>query len=110
MFSGCSKLETVIMPNTITTIDGYAFQNCSTLVNITLSNSVSRIDARAFVGCSNLTNLTIPKSVTYIGTYALTSLKEATYEGTMNEWETITKNAPFSSGCIIHCTDGDITI
>ena len=71
-FNGCSGLTFVVLPNSITSIDRYAFKNCSGLRgNLTIPNSVTSIGYQAFMGCSGLRgNLTIPNSVTSIGSYA----------------------------------------
>ena len=60
-------LSNTIIPNSVTTIGGYAFSNCSGLTSITIPNSVTTIGVAAFFYCSSLTNITIPNSVTTIG-------------------------------------------
>ncbi len=64
---GCKN---TIIPNTVTRIEGEAFQYCSELISITIPNSVTSIGSYAFSSCSNLTSITIPNSVTSIGSYA----------------------------------------
>ena len=81
-FSGCS-LSSVTIPNSVTSIDEYAFSQCSSLTSITIPNSVTEIGVGAFKGCSSLTSVTIPNSVTYIGDgsfSACTNLKEIIVE------------------------------
>ena len=68
---GCSnltKLETIVLPPTVTTIGSYAFQGCSSLKNINLDN-ICQIDDYAFAGCLNLTQLDL-SSVYYLGNSA----------------------------------------
>ena len=62
--------NTTIIPNSVTSIGGYAFYGCSGLTSVTIGNSVTSIGERAFAGCSGLTSVTIPNSVTSIGGYA----------------------------------------
>jgi uncharacterized repeat protein (TIGR02543 family) len=62
--------DTFIMPNTVTTINDYAFAYCSNLTSVTIGNSVETIGNEAFVYCSKLTSITIPNSVTAIGNRA----------------------------------------
>ena len=69
-FSGCSKLTSVTIPNSVTRIDERAFSGCSKLASVTIPNSVTNIGERAFSGCSKLTSVTIPNSVTSIGSGA----------------------------------------
>ena len=58
------------IPNSVTTIDGYAFQSCTKLTSVTIPDSVTTIGKNAFNGCNNLTSVTIGDSVTTIGNYA----------------------------------------
>ena len=69
-FSGCSSLTSITIPDSVTYIGDYAFSGCSSLTSITIPDSVTYIDDKAFYGCSNLTSITIPDSVTSIGDYA----------------------------------------
>ncbi|MBO7234403.1 MAG: leucine-rich repeat domain-containing protein [Paludibacteraceae bacterium] len=55
------------IPNSVTTIEDYAFEDCSSLTSITIPNSVTSIGEEAFYNCSSLTSVTIPNSVTSIG-------------------------------------------
>ena len=64
LISGC---KTSIIPNSVTSIGGYAFYACSSLISITIPNSVTSIGINAFALCSSLTSIYIPISVTSIG-------------------------------------------
>ena len=66
-FSGCSGLTTVTIPNSVTSISEQAFSNCSGLIVVTIPNSVTFIGNAAFANCSGLTSVIIPNSVTSIG-------------------------------------------
>ena len=54
------------IPNSVTSIGGYAFYNCSSLTSINIPEGVTSIGACAFRGCSSLTSIEIPESVTFI--------------------------------------------
>lgn len=77
-----SKLEEVILPESTTNIQQYAFAYCENLVNINLTNNLTIIGANAFNTCTNLALTNLPDSLTTIETYtffncrnlALTSL------------------------------------
>ena len=64
LVAGCKN---TVIPNSVTSIGGYAFQGCSGLTSVTIGNSVTSIGQSAFYGCSGLTSVTIPNSVTSIG-------------------------------------------
>ena len=59
----------LVIPNSVTTIDDYAFYYCTNLNgSLTLSNSLKTIGTSAFYWCAFLKgNLTLPDSVTTIG-------------------------------------------
>ena len=69
-FSVCSRLTSITIPNSVTSIGSSAFSGCSGLTSITIPNSVTSIGQKAFKGCSRLTSITIGNSVTSIGNYA----------------------------------------
>lgn len=58
-----------IIPNTVTTIERYAFMGCENLTSIIIPNSVTTIESETFFGCSGLTSITIPSSVSSIGSH-----------------------------------------
>ena len=62
MFCYCSGLETITIPNSVTTIGKDAFSDCISLKTITIGESVTTIENYAFSGCFGLTSLTIPNS------------------------------------------------
>ena len=62
--------KTYDIPNSVTSIEGTAFEECSSLTSINIPNSVNRIRMQTFYGCSALTSINIPNSVTSIGLYA----------------------------------------
>lgn len=61
-FYECSNLTNIIIPNSVTLIDDWAF-GYSGLTNVTIPDSVTAIGYGAFMGCSCLTDVTIPNSV-----------------------------------------------
>ena len=66
-FRGCSGMTSVTIPNSVTSIGNSAFSGCSVLTSVSIPNSVTSIGDYAFNGCSSLTSVTIPNSVTSIG-------------------------------------------
>ena len=68
-FSNSKIFGDLVIPNSVTTIDDYAFSNCYGLNgSLTLSNSLKTIGTSAFYWCQELKgNLTLPDSVTTIG-------------------------------------------
>lgn len=58
-FSGCEKIESIILPNDVNSVVGYAFEQCTNLKSITIPNTVTRIDNNAFATCDKLTTINI---------------------------------------------------
>ena len=67
VFEACEKLTSVSVPNTVTSIEYYAFKNCNGLTSITIPASVTSIGSWAFSNCASLASITIPSTVTEIG-------------------------------------------
>ena len=67
LFSGCKSLTSVTIPNSVKSIEAYAFSSCTNLTNLTIPSSVTSIGDSAFYDCSSLTRVTIPDCVTSMG-------------------------------------------
>ena len=65
-----SRLKSINLPNTITSIGEYAFYNCSRLVSVTFSNGLTSLGSHAFQNCSELVSVTLPEGLTSLEDYA----------------------------------------
>jgi len=77
-FYNCTGLQSITIPDSVTSIGDDAFYYCTSLTSITIPDSVTSIGSSAFSGCSSLTSITIPDGVTSIGSYAFRSCKSLT--------------------------------
>lgn len=66
-YSSCHNLISIIIPNSISSIEEGAFRNCGKLTSINIPNSVTNIGEEAFYSCESLKSFSIPSSVTTIG-------------------------------------------
>lgn len=136
-FYYCNNLTSITIPDSVTSISGWAFYGCKGLTSVIIGNSVTSIGENAFNGCTGLTSITIPDSVTSIGDRAfagceglasvvigngVTSIVEGAFwgcigltsimfNGTKAQWNAISKDDfwNYNTGnYTIHCTDGDI--
>ena len=62
VFKGCTALETVTLPNTLTNINVNVFDGCISLKSVVLSTSLTTVDASTFAGCTSL------ETVSFVGT------------------------------------------
>ena len=69
-FMGCEKLQRVKLPILLTSIEDSVFAECSALTSIEIPTSVRTIGKMAFYNCQSLSSVVIPNSVTTIGEYA----------------------------------------
>ena len=66
-FDYCESLQSIVIPNSVTSIGEEAFRVCNSLQSIVVPNSVTNIGDSAFWGCTSLQSISIPNSVTSIG-------------------------------------------
>lgn len=99
-FSLCKSLIAIIIPDTIESIEGYAFWYCNSLTFIKIPENVTSIGYQAFYGCKALEKIVLPKSVVDIGDEAFgdcSSLRNCFYNGTIEEFKLIKINAPLNN-------------
>ena len=60
-FSNCHSLSSINIPDSVTSIEKYAFYGCIDLTSITLPDSVKSIEQFVFSRCDNLKEICIPK-------------------------------------------------
>lgn len=87
-FKPSRNLETVEIPEGITSIAVNAFSDFQGLKNITISSTVTEIGGSAFQSCTSLKSIIIPQQVIYINSGTFRDCKAL---------ETITINKPESS-------------
>ena len=78
IFSDCSNLTSISLPDSVTSIGDSAFSGCSSLMSIVIPDNVTSIGASAFSGCSSLMSIIIPDNVTSIGASAFSDCKSLT--------------------------------
>lgn len=71
-FDEVTSLQSIVIPDTVTSIGHDALRMCYALTDVDLPESLTRISDYMFYGCGSLKNLTIPDGVTEIGDYAFT--------------------------------------
>lgn len=80
-FESCSGLTSVVIPNSVTTIGHNAFEDCTGLTSMTLPNSVTSMLGCTFLNCTGLRSVTLSESLTRIyganfdGCTSLTSIE-----------------------------------
>lgn len=65
-FSGCRSIKSIILGNSITSIDSYAFSGCSSLLSITIPDNVKKIGPSLFRGCEQLSAINLGNGITSI--------------------------------------------
>ena len=69
-FYGCTNLTSIIIPNSVKSIGYSVFEYCESLKSVIIPNSIKSIENWAFKYCENLESIVIPNSVESIGTDA----------------------------------------
>lgn len=68
-FSGCKKLEKVVIPQNYKEIRNYAFAGCEKLTSVVLPEGIELCNG-VFRDCTKLDNVKLPTDLTYIPAYA----------------------------------------
>lgn len=111
-----SKIEDIIIPNSVTKIGDYSFAGCTCLTSVTIPDSVISIGSYAFSSCSSLESIKLPDSVTRISEgafYDCKILKSVNFNGTIAEWREIglSQDAFIATSVRkVICSDGIIDI
>ena len=77
-FANCTSLTSIKIPDNVTTIGRLAFKDCTSLTGIVLPNNITEIGESAFFYCTSLTSITLSNSVTNIGKYAFVNCTSLT--------------------------------
>ena len=95
LFDSC-YLENIVIPESVESIEMFAFCICENLKTIVLPSRCTTIKAYAFILCFNLSKIVIPDSVTFIGQNAFFESTDAEYvplevlyTGTKEQWDSI---------------------
>ena len=65
-FWGCDNLDTVVLGRGLSEVGDYAFAKCTGLEQISIPSNVTSIGIQAFGDCGNLQDISIPKETTAI--------------------------------------------
>lgn len=86
-FNGCSSIESVIVPDSITTVDVSAFRGCSSLENVEFYGNNNTIPVECFYNCEALKSVRLSAYLTSIKSRAFagcTSLEYLELPDTLN--------------------------
>ncbi len=63
IFSGCTGLKEIAIPEGVTSIGDGAFRDCEALTELALPQGLKKIESYAFIGCTGLSYIDIPDGV-----------------------------------------------
>lgn len=106
-----SNIESVTLPDTVETIGRYAFAG-SQIKSVELPAGVKTVKKCAFAACSKLSTVKLSSNIELIEYTAFDGRPfNVVYDGTMEQWESFSKNTEFKfSESTIHTKTGSATI
>ena len=107
-FRDCTELTTIILPDSLTTIESEAFAGCAKLRGLYIPQGVGSIEENAFAGCVALEAICIPATVSSIADGIFDDcacLLYINYDGSFQEWAALYDDFinPFT---VAICIDG----
>ena len=69
IFSGCTGLKEIAIPEGVTSIGNGAFRDCKALTELALPQGLKKIESYVFIGCTGLSYIDIPDGVETIDGY-----------------------------------------
>ena len=99
LIAGCKN---TIIPNSVVSIDDYAFSGCLWLTSVIIPNCVTNIGDGAFIDCIGLTSIVIPNSVASIGISVFRNCKKLTSVDIDSETISNSLQAGDSNGYVIN--------
>ena len=90
-FDGCYGLTEITIPSGITKINYEMFFECTSLKTVNLPDTVTTLGFQAFYGCTALTEIVIPNSVTVFeqASFWKSAITKIYYGGTKAEYDKI---------------------
>ena len=91
VFSYCISLEEITLPDKFQAIGTFVFAGCSKLKKVNFNNQIQSIYHYAFYQCTSLSSISLPSSLTQLGVVGIeifpdcTSLSDVEYLGTNPE-------------------------
>ena len=116
LFENSDTLQQVELPKELVNIADKLFVGCSVLKQVSISDGLVSIGNYAFSGCSSLGSITLPKTLSSIGNnafYWCVNLKTVNFEGTVEQWNMVTKGSNWYSGSALSevvCSNGTVKI
>ena len=118
-FRDCTGLTSVVLPDSVTSIESRSFAYCASLESVILgeNSKLVTIGDGAFLSSIELEMIIIPINISFIEAAAFQdcySLKNIYYDGTIEQWNAIEKSTSGfqwdinTNTYIINCSDGTI--
>ena len=92
-FNGCSSLESVVVPDSIITVDVSAFRNCTSLQNVEFYGNNNTVPVECFYNCEALKNVRLSAYLTSIKSRAFAGCTSLEYLELPDTIQNIASNA-----------------
>jgi len=80
VFSGCSSIKSIVIPDGIVSIEDYLFRNCTSLRSIELHPDIVYVGEYSFDGCTDLESIFIPSNAVTSANAVVKTASKVLYE------------------------------
>ncbi len=105
-----SGLESIVIPNSVTSLGEEVFYNCGKLASVSIGNSVSALAKYTFAKCSSLPEITIPANIGSVGDYVFSGCTSLAKVNIADRQTELTLGSNGSNPLFVDCPLDDVYI
>lgn len=108
-FTNSKSMQVAVFHEGFTYVDGNIMSSSEVLRAVYLPDSMTKLEGSAFNFCSELTRVRVGSGMEFIDFFAFDqSVTDIDYNGTMAQWCKVDRDGSKKTSITVHCLDGDL--